>query len=125
LTAVDLIDHKVLWSHPLGTIKNSGPLGIASRLPLEMGVPLHGGSITTASGLIFIGASQDRTIRAFEIATGKLLWEAQLPAGGHSTPTTYLSAASGRQFVVMPASGLPLLMSGQSDSVIAYALPKE
>jgi quinoprotein glucose dehydrogenase len=86
-----------------------------------MGVPNIGGSLTTRAGLIFIGATQERAIRAFDINTGKLLWLARLPAGGHATPMTYVS--SGRQFVVIAAGGNAPLHSGVGDYVIAFALP--
>ena len=64
LTTVDLVTHKVVWSKPLGTARDSGPLGLASHLPITMGVPNAGGSITTRGGLVFIAATQERTLRA-------------------------------------------------------------
>ncbi len=124
LTAVDLTTHKVVWARPIGTAKDSGPLGLHSMLPIPMGAPLAGGSITTRSGLVFIAATQEKAIRAIDIATGKTLWKAPLSAGGQSTPTTYLSAASGRQFVVIAAGGNLALRTGVGDEIIAYAIPK-
>ena len=124
ISAVDLITHKVLWLHPFGAARDAGPLGIASMVPITMGVPDQGASMVTASGLTFIGASQEKAFSAFDTMTGKLLWKARLPAGGQSTPTTYISSASGRQFVLIPAGGLAQLGSGDSDAFIAYALPK-
>jgi quinoprotein glucose dehydrogenase len=90
-----------------------------------MGVPALGGSLVTRSGLLFIGATQERTFRAFDSRTGKLLWQDRLPAGSHANPMTYYSAKSGRQFVVIPASGHPLLQNKSADYLIAYALPEE
>ena len=62
--------------------------------------------------------------RAYETTTGRLLWKARLPAGGNASPTTYWSNASGRQFVVIAAGGHGAMLSGASDALIAYALPK-
>jgi quinoprotein glucose dehydrogenase len=120
---VDLASHKMLWERPLGTSSDSGPFDLRSHIPIEMGVPNTGGSMTTRAGLIFIGATQERAFRAFDINTGKLLWWAALPAGGHASPMTYISAKSGRQYVVIAAGGNAPLHSGVGDYVIAYALP--
>jgi membrane-bound PQQ-dependent dehydrogenase (glucose/quinate/shikimate family) len=125
ITVVDLDTHKILWEKPLGTGADSGPWAVRSHVPLPMGVPNTGGSITTRSGLVFIGATQERAFRAFDINTGKLLWRAPLPAGGHATPMTYVSKKSGRQFVVIAAGGSAPLYSGYGDYVMAYALPKK
>src|SRR3546814_14289414 len=84
-----------------GSARDSGPVGIASRLPLRMGMPMFGGSLATKSGLVFIGATQERAFRAFDIRTGRELWRTTLPAGGQATPMTYVSPASGRHFVLI------------------------
>lgn len=123
LTAVDLDTKQVVWSKPLGTAYDSGIFGIPARLPIPLGTPNTGGSLVTASGLVFIAGTQERAIRAVDITTGDILWKARLPAGGHATPMTYRSAESGRQFVVVAAGGNYLLQSGYSDEIIAYALP--
>jgi quinoprotein glucose dehydrogenase len=124
LSAIDLDTGKLVWTQSLGSARDSGPLGIRSLLPFTLGTPNIGGSVSTRSGLVFIGATQDRYLRAFEAKTGQLLWKARLPAGGQATPMTYESPASGRQFVVIAASGLGSLLSGSGDYLIAYALPQ-
>ena len=73
-------------------------------------------------GLIFIGASQEQSFRAVDLGSGRILWQARLPAGGQATPMTYLGPKSGRQFVVLAAGGKTLLQTGMGDYVIAYAL---
>jgi quinoprotein glucose dehydrogenase len=123
LTAVDLVTHKVVWSKPLGTARDSGPIGLASHLPITMGVPNAGGSITTRGGLVFIAATQERTLRALDVTTGRELWSARLPAGGQATPMTYRSPKSGRQFIVVAAGGNKQLLSKPGDTLVAYALP--
>ncbi len=124
VAAIDLTTRRTLWRKPLGTARDSGPFGLKSMLPIQMGVPAMGGSLVTKSGLMFIAASQDRALRAFDTTTGRILWEVRLPFAGHANPMTYVSAPSGRQFVVVPASGHPSLQNGQGDYLIAYALPK-
>lgn len=124
IASIDIRSGKMLWASTLGTTRDAGPWGIASHVPLQTGMPNTGGPISTAGGLTFIGATQDRAIRAFESATGRLVWTARLPAGGQATPMTYMSSRSGRQFVVISAGGNQLLGSKLGDEVVAYALPQ-
>ena len=72
---------------------------------------------------MFIAATQERTLRALDVTTGKELWSARLPAGGQATPTTYRSPKSGRQFIVVAAGGNKQLLSKLGDTLVAYALP--
>lgn len=125
LSAIDLTTRKLLWSRPFGLARDTGPLGISSQLPLAMGMPNFGGSVVTASGLTFIGATQDTTFRAFDTSTGKLLWQTRLPAGGQANPMTYISPRSGRQFVLIVAGGHMLARSKLGDAVVAFALPSK
>jgi quinoprotein glucose dehydrogenase len=124
MTAVDLATGRVIWTKPFGTAVDTGPLGLRSRLPITMGVPFSGGGITTRGGLIFIAASVEQAIRAYNVATGKEVWKARLPAGGQATPMTYRSALSGRQFIVIAAGGKPTLNTTQGTSLVAFALPR-
>ena len=125
INAVDLRTGKLVWSRRFGTSRDSGPLLLPTFIPIPMGVPNIGGSVATASGLTFIGATQEHAFRAYPTKTGRTLWKARLPAGGNASPSTYWSAASGRQFVVIPAGGHRRLLSGSSDQLVAYALPKK
>ncbi|MES2492696.1 MAG: membrane-bound PQQ-dependent dehydrogenase, glucose/quinate/shikimate family [Pseudomonadota bacterium] len=122
---IDLVTGKMKWERPLGTAADSGPFDIRSGLPLPMGVPNTGGAVTTRAGLTFIAATQERAIRAFDVNTGKMVWRAPLPAGGHATPMTYISPRTGRQFIVIAAGGNASLHSGSGDYVMAFALPKK
>lgn len=121
IASIDIPSGKIVWARTLGTTRDAGPLGIPSLLPLPTGMPNTGGPIATAGGLTFIGATQDRAIRAFESGSGRLLWTARLPAGGQATPMTYVS--KGRQYVVISAGGNQLLGSKVGDAVVAFALP--
>jgi quinoprotein glucose dehydrogenase len=124
ISAVDLNTRKLLWQEPFGTARDSGPLLLSTGLPIPMGVPNIGGAVITASGLAFIGATQEHMIRAYDIRTGKELWKGRLPAGGNATPISYWSTKSHRQFVVMAAGGHGGILSGYGDQLIAFALPK-
>ncbi|HEY0649497.1 MAG TPA: membrane-bound PQQ-dependent dehydrogenase, glucose/quinate/shikimate family [Phenylobacterium sp.] len=121
LQAIDLRTNEVLWKRTLGTARDSGPLRQPSMLPLPIGVPNQGGAVTTRGGVIFIGATLDRYIRAFDLRSGRELWKARLPAGGQATPMTYMSG--GRQYVVITAGGHSFLETRKGDYTIAYALP--
>jgi quinoprotein glucose dehydrogenase len=123
ISAVDLVSGKLVWSRPLGTAKDTGPLGIRLGLPLVVGTPNIGGSVTTRSGVAFIGASADRTFRAFDIRSGRELWHANLPRGAFANPMTYLSPSSGRQFVVVAVGGKHGLGETDGAELWAFALP--
>jgi len=113
LSAIDMRSGKRLWQVPLGNaVKNHWNLGM----------PGMGGPVITASGLIFVAATMDSDIRAFDEHSGKLLWQYKLPAGGQATPMTY--AIGGRQYLVIVAGGHGSLGTPRGDYVIAFALPK-
>ncbi len=112
LHAISLTTGKTVWNVPLGTGAGT-PLG-----PVDGMVNL-GGPITTATGILFIGATPDPHLRAFDIASGQVLWTGTLPAGARSTPMTY--EAEGRQFVAIAAGGDGELW-GTADEIVAFAL---
>lgn len=120
LAAVEAGSGRIRWQVPLGTMRELAPLPLA----IKWGTPTLGGPLTTASGLTLIGATLDRTFRAFDTGTGRELWHASLPASAMATPITYRARPGGRQFVVICAGGHGKSdRSKLGDSVIAYALP--
>jgi quinoprotein glucose dehydrogenase len=120
LLAVSLRTRQIVWSVPLGTSEGLDKIGIQVPPNIQGAINL-GGPITTAGGLVFIGAATDRYFRAFDLRSGRELWKTPLPAGGKATPMTYLGA-DGRQYVVIAAGGDGKAW-GWSDEVIAFALP--
>ncbi len=118
MAAIDLTTNQVIWRHPIGTVRDSSPIPI----PLKIGVPMLGGPIVTAGGVAFITSTLDYYIRAFDVLTGADLWEARLPAGGQSTPMSYVE--DGRQFIVTVDGGHGSFGTKLGDYVVAYALPK-
>lgn len=118
VAGVDLVSGKVVWEHKNGTIQDKSPL----PLPIKMGVPSLGGPMLTAAGVGFMSSALDNYVRAYDVATGRVLWQARLPAGGQATPMSY-QGRDGRQYVVVVAGGHGTLGTTSGDDVIAYALP--
>ncbi|MGZ5247711.1 MAG: outer membrane protein assembly factor BamB family protein, partial [Flavitalea sp.] len=115
LNAIDLNTGEYLWKVPLGEFDSLTKKGIPPT-----GTENYGGPVLTASGVIFIGATKDKMIRAFNASNGKILWQYRLPAGGYATPSTYM--IEGKQYVVITAGGVKM-RSEPGDYVIAFALP--
>jgi len=109
-----------------GDIAWQVPLGITDSLPegkQNTGRPNMGGSVATAGGLVFIGATDDSRFRAFESKTGKELWVNKIDAGAHSAPITY-RGKNGKQYVLITATGGGFLGDRSSaDTVITFTLP--
>lgn len=122
MTAVDMKTRKVKWQVPVGTVKDTGPFGIAMGLPIPVGMPTLGGSLATQGGLVFFAGTQDFYLRAFDSATGKVLWKGRLPVGSQGGPMSYVSPATGKQYVVITAGGARQSPE-RGDYVIAYKLP--
>jgi quinoprotein glucose dehydrogenase len=121
LVAIDLGSGKKLWEVPLGDMAGLRQAPVAALRAL--GSPNLGGPIATAGGLVFVAATLDRRLRAFDIGTGRELWSAPLPAGGKATPMTYLGA-DGRQYVAIAAGGDGKAF-GRGDALLAFALPAQ
>lgn len=116
LNAIDLEAGEIRWSVPLGELPELTARGLAPT-----GTENYGGPILTAGGLVFIGASKDEMFRAFDKESGRVLWQAKLPAGGYATPATY--EAGGRQLVVIAAGG-GKMGTPSGDAYVAFALPE-
>lgn len=118
LSAVDLSTGEIRWQTPLGKIP---ALALIGEKASELGSINLGGSFTSAGGLVFIAAAMDDKLRAFDVETGKTLWEGQLQASAQAAPMTY--AVDGKQFVVICAGGHGKLGTKRGDYVTAFALP--
>jgi len=113
LNAIDLNSGNLLWKDTLGDYPELKAKGI------HAGTENYGGPVVTAGGLLFIAATSDAKIRAFNKRTGKLLWEADLPAAGFATPSVY--EVKGKQYLVIACGG-GKLGKKTSDAYVAFAL---
>jgi quinoprotein glucose dehydrogenase len=115
LNAIDLDRGAIRWTRTLGELPELTRRGIAPT-----GTENYGGPVVTAGGLLFIAATLDEKFRAFDKATGELLFEAALPAGGYATPSTY--SVGGKQYVVIACGG-GKMGTRSGDAYVAFALP--
>jgi len=116
LNAIDLNNGNLVWKDTLGDYPGLKSKGIHS------GTENYGGPVVTAGGLLFIAATSDAKMRAFNKRTGKLLWEADLPASGFATPSVY--EADGKQFLVIACGG-GKLGKKTGDAYVAFALAEK
>ncbi len=114
LNAVDVNKGEIVWQVALGRV---------DELKAATGTPNLGGSIVTAGGVVFIGATTDSRFRAFDARTGEQLWVTDLEASAHATPITYLGKKTGKQFVVIAAGGGGYFRGKVSDTLEAFSLP--
>src|SRR5437868_14831899 len=89
----------------------------------KTGTMNFGGTVATAGGIVFVAATADEKIRAFETHSGRELWEYQLPAGGYATPSVYV--INGKQYIVIPGGGGCKNARKSGVSIMAVALPDE
>jgi quinoprotein glucose dehydrogenase len=117
LTAVNVHTGEFAWRVPLG---------VTDSLPADKqktGRPGNGGTIATAGGLVFVGATDDSRFRAFDAKTGMEVWTYKLNGAAQATPMTY-QGRDGRQYVVIAATGGGFFNNPTTDdSIMAFALP--
>jgi quinoprotein glucose dehydrogenase len=107
----------------IGTPQDSMPFPMPVPVPFNMGMPMLGGPISTAGNVLFIAATADNYLRAYNMSNGEKLWQGRLPAGGQATPMTY--EVNGKQYVVISAGGHGSFGTKMGDYIVAYALPDD
>jgi quinoprotein glucose dehydrogenase len=115
LTAIDLNTGDFAWREVLGEYPKLMARGLKKTGTFQMG-----GCIATAGGLVFVAATADEKIRAFDSSSGAVLWEYKLPSGGYATPCTY--SVGGKQYVAIAAAGGSRQQTPVGDEYIAFAL---
>jgi quinoprotein glucose dehydrogenase len=127
LTAYDLNSGKIIWQVPDGEMPGlpGGKTEAGSYAP-------RGGVTATAGGLLFVGTSSDRKLRAYDQNTGKVLWSVDVESAIEGVPTVYESG--GRQYVVVcvaggrglfaPRAGVGLPNAPGAGRYMAFALPR-
>lgn len=118
LAAIDFGSGKVLWTRPLGTIRDLAPAPVPN---FEWGVPNIGGPLTTASGLTFIGAAAEYKFRAFDTMNGNELWSYELPTAANATPMSY--EHQGKQYIAIAVGGHGGLGTPKGDTFMVFSLP--
>lgn len=114
LSAISMNTGEYVWRDTLGMDTAFAHKGI------KTGTENYGAPVVTAGGLLFIAATKDEKLRAFNKLTGKLLWEVSLPAAGYATPAVYM--LNGKQYLVIACGG-GKLGTKSGDSYLAFALP--
>lgn len=117
LTAINLNTGEFRWRSVLGVYDDL----LAKGIP-PTGSSNLGGSLVTAGGLLFIGATNDSRFRAFDKDTGKQVWETRLPASAHANPMTYVGKKTKKQFVVIASGGGNKYNESFSDTLIAFSV---
>jgi quinoprotein glucose dehydrogenase len=118
LAAIDASTGEKKWEVTLGALP-----WLPEDVGEKLGSPALGGPIVTGGGVVFIGATLDPYLKAFDVETGALLWKGTLPTSARATPMTYRTA-KGKQYVVIAAGGHDAPNSPQGDALVAFALPE-
>ncbi len=123
ISGINLKTHQIAWKKRIGTPRDSLPFPMPVPVPFTLGMPMLGGPISTAGNVLFIGATADNYLRAYNVTNGEKLWQARLPAGGQATPMTY--SVNGKQYVAIAAGGHGSFGTKMGDYIVAWTLPDD
>jgi quinoprotein glucose dehydrogenase len=117
LVAINADTGETAWRTTLGDLRPSFKLTTGS----PVGAINLGGPVVTSTGLVFIGATIDPFVRAFETKSGRQVWEAQLPTGARATPLVF-TTQSGREMVAIAAGGFDSPLSKPGTTLVVFGL---
>jgi quinoprotein glucose dehydrogenase len=117
LVAVHADTGEPAWRTTLGDLRSTFKLTSGS----PVGALNLGGPVTTTTGLVFIGATIDPFLRAFETKSGRQVWEAPLPTGARATPLVF-TTESGREMVAIAAGGFDSPLSKLGTTLVVFGL---
>jgi quinoprotein glucose dehydrogenase len=128
MTAYDLNTGDIRWQVPVGSVSAPPDIGIPENSGAHW---TRGGVLATAGGLLFVATASDKTLRAFDKDTGRVLWSTPLPAAAEGVPATF--ALNGRQYLALSVAGghgmNPARFGGKPQpappgSYMVFALPR-
>ena len=117
LVAIAVDTGEITWRTTVGDLRRTG----SNKADSLTGSPNLGGAAVTDTGLLFIGATLDPYLRAFETRTGREIWAAALPTSARATPLVY-TTVRGRQMVAIAAGGHDTPFSKLDTKLVAFSL---
>ena len=117
LVAINADTGETTWRTTLGDLRSA--FGLSTFPPT--GALNLGGPVTTNTGLVFIGATIDPHLRAFDTKSGRQVWEARLPTAARATPLLF-TTESGREMIAIAAGGFDSPLSKLGSTLVVFGL---
>ena len=113
--AFKVIANEEQWGNVTAVDYNTGKI----RWKAKTQQPMIGGILATAGGLAFTGEGNG-LFKAYDSATGNVLWQFQAGAGVNAPPSSY--TVNGKQYIVVGAGGNVQLNFKRGNNIIAFTL---
>ncbi len=113
--AFKVIASEQQWGNVTAVDYNTGKI----RWKVKTAQPMIGGIMATAGGLVFTGEGNGK-FKAYDSATGNVLWTFQAGAGVNAPPASY--TVDGKQYIVVGAGGNVQLNYKRGNNIIAFTL---
>ena len=103
------------WGTVTSIASDSGKI----RWQRKTGLPMVGGVLATAGGLIFTGEGNGNLL-ALDARSGEILWQYRAAYGVNAPPVTY--AVDGKQYIAVVAGGNKLFGYKTGDRVLVFSI---